>query len=807
MSMVPEGMPTEHNWETEDKILDIPLRFMVINRRRDPDIPESYSVIGKSGLRRVDGWDKASGKAAYPRDMSSPGMLYARILESPYPNAIVKSIDSSAAEALPGVRYVLRCDDSDFMVQYVLTAHPLFEGEPCAVAVVADSEEIAEEGLRLCKIEWETLPFVLTAEESLQPDAPSVLNTRHPYRDRSQDPTVNEINGTFAGSYCEFGEIGDIEAGFQEADQIIEYDIHREENIASCPSRANLQVWGIHGSGQTVGGGPFSISESYQSFYGGFGAMIQHVPLGLLGPILAQRTGRDVLTVTPASQDGFYAAADDKGWQHFKVGFKNDGTITAVQLDTLYDSTGFQNGIAHIAGFTSIKNTLVNYKAAWTNGPIYGPNRSELRFNTQAMSILFGKVAAELDMDPTELSLMNNGYEGHDVQALMQWQKDHGHPERDSLQECVDAGKAVMDWDNKWHAPGAKQLENGKMHGLGFCWDHNWSSIHENSNVSLFLKTDGKLTITAHHAEHGCDALTTMCMLAAESTGLKYEDVYIRPGYNYDGFTLQSGGGSASMSTNAWSIQRAGRELKPQILKAAVAEHAMEPTYDGFQHPELAVLTSAFPGLEWTDLDIKDSVVFEKANPDNSMTVAEVLGRTIVTSLFGQTIGPIHAWGCNTDGMYGAEHDRPTLNRQAMFVEVEVDTETGMVELLHGCAVNDVGRVVRPEGCYGQQVGGYIMGMGRSQMYEVVYDQATGVRMNTNLLDYKYPTMNDFTNIEAVPIETEMGFGAWGVVGVAENASDLMSSPVANAIYNATGVWVLDFPLTPAKVLKALGKA
>jgi xanthine dehydrogenase molybdenum-binding subunit len=233
----------------------------------------------------------------------------------------------------------------------------------------------------------------------------------------------------------------------------------------------------------------------------------------------------------------------------------------------------------------------------------------------------------------------------------------------------------------------------------------------------------------------------------------------------------------------------------------------INPTYEIPVLP--GKLESLFPGLKPEDLDIRDGVIFEKNNPDNSHTVFELVDQTqthVTANPMYQA--PFLGYGFCQGGAFGIDMPyRERLARQSHYAEIAVDTETGAIEVLKIVNVNDVGKVIDPLGVEAQQYGGTYMGLGRCMLEEGIYDPSTGVRLSDNIIDYKIPTMRDFGPIETYAIETALGYGPYGCLGVGESCSDLTSHIIAPALQNAIGVWIDTFPITPDKVLKALGKA
>jgi xanthine dehydrogenase molybdenum-binding subunit len=262
------------------------------------------------------------------------------------------------------------------------------------------------------------------------------------------------------------------------------------------------------------------------------------------------------------------------------------------------------------------------------------------------------------------------------------------------------------------------------------------------------------------------------------------------------------------MSVNGFAVRNAARKLKRRILEEATRPSGMTPRG---QYP------AAFPGVNPDELEMKDSTIYVKADPSRRMSLADLvqpmgaegpmchtpeMGGGAPRSNFSVPLFA-HAWHVQ-QGAYASYRLR--FCRQAHFMEVEVDTETGEVMIRKVVNVNDVGKVINWEGCEGQQYGGTYMGVGRGLFEEVVHDPVTGVMLNGNLLDYKFCTMNDVGPIETALVETGMGYGPYGVVGIGEDIASVVPSLLGPAVYNAIGVWIDDFPITPSKVLKALGK-
>jgi CO/xanthine dehydrogenase Mo-binding subunit len=801
---------------------------MLDNLRFDkyPLPEERQKSIGSRTVRRLDGVEKASGYANYTMDVQLPGMLYARFLTSPYPHAAIKSMDCSKAEALPGVRAILRYDDPEIQVKEDLGGHgvspklPLpgvahFQGEEVGAFVAADSEDIVDEALRLIKIEWDVRPFVLTVEDAMIDGAPLVNPEEFP---ESNIEAIHE-----AGR-------GDVEQGFRESDVVFEFTSRKLLHTYISPERP-CGVWRWNGEYPEIWckqQRPHIVKRAVASWFGGiphnrielhilyqgasFGGWSQYgwnQGGNYCAAVLSRRTGRPIKWSFTRRED-FFGGSMDEGIYHYKVGAKKDGTIMAVSGEAIYANPawGGQGPVLHLEECTKIPNLYGKRTLVFVNK---GPNtavRCEQLPNTHTLTLIHDHVAAELGLDPIEVALKNDGVHGHDMEVFGRKAKlDLGFPETDSLKECIKAGKKTIDWEKKWHAPGTKKLPNGRMHGVGFTWNHEWEDSASSSEIAMRLeRNDGTLRILAMRCDNGVNAETSYCQVAADELGMKIEDVFFRPQTDV-GFFTGTPDSSTNMSVNGFAVRHAARMLREKILKAAVSPRAV--TQRGSYPP-------FFPDCKPEDLDIKDSVIFLKKDPSKKLTLAEFVGPSgdqgafVFYELYGTERTPFtepmftHSYHVQVGAYKGGV--RPRFIRQCHFMEVEVDTETGEIIVTKVVNVNDVGKAINPMACEGQMYGGTYMGVGRALWEEMIHDPATGVLLNGNLLDYKIATIEDCGPIDTVLKESRLGFGPYGLVGIGENTPTMIPALLGPAVFNAIGVWIDDYPITPDKVLKALGK-
>jgi CO/xanthine dehydrogenase Mo-binding subunit len=784
------------------------------------DIPTmEFNEIGKRGIRRYDGYEKASGKALYTRDIQIPGMLYAKLLSSPYAHARILKMDTSKAEKLPGVRGVLRYDDPEIKgktlngsivgpnrmaeefagwalkpVKTILGNEAYFEGQWIGVAVAADTEELATEALRLVDIEWEELPFILHGEEALQPEAPILC----------PGAENNKVEDT-----RELIEKGNVEKGFKEADLVIEFGGKRDAHLwagAELPSVIarwsgdKLEMW-VHEQQPYLS--KLMLCEqldipmnkvNIHSPYNGCSFGERDNPpnwhqngMNVMTVLLAKKTDKPVKLVLNRAEN-FYGFSGDNMVCYFKVGALKNGTITAVEMKNIFDVFMCTPGIDHFIDNTRIPNLKCQGMTVDVSKPPSWWCRCEQLPNTFCLTLVFDHVADALGLDPTEVALKNDGCDGHDMSYLSQYKREKGFPDSDSLRECIEAGKKAMNWDEKWHLPGKKKLANGRMHGMAMTWSHDWDDIRGTGSAAVMIQNDGSVSIIAQHSDIGVNPWTAYIQIVADELGVKYEDVEINPFDLNQGFALMSPDGSCNLGSNGYVVKKAAQKAKSMLLDLAAEK------FD----------------LKADELDVKEGIIFEKGNPENKRTVAEVV--TMATPMMNAVViwtePPVIAWAWHTQGIWGEaiETGRPRLCRQAHFMEVEVDTETGEVEVTKVVNANDVGKAISPETVEGQMYGGTYMGLGRAFTEEMVWDTNTGVLLNRSLLDYKYAAMNDYPNVDTIIVETGLGHGPYGSTGIGENTATVLPALLGPAIHNAIGVWVDDFPITPAKVLKALEK-
>jgi CO/xanthine dehydrogenase Mo-binding subunit len=594
--------------------------------------------------------------------------------------------------------------------------------------------------------------------------------------------------------------IGDADKGFREADKITEFKVeHDEMSWAGTEAMVAVAEWKgdelecwFHGQDPKTNAAQ-AIEKIIKinkltihtplggAIFGGLSWMGAPETMIMIAGLASKRTGRPVKALYDHSH--FHGFEEALGSYYFKVGFKKNGKITAVQLHYI-GGLLIGNTVGKLHQASNIPNMRCTQSVVHHNrGPV-GPQRAGAPECT-VVTAVYDHVAGELGVDPTSIALINDGCYGHDMDWVVEnvKKKQGFDPNRDSLKEVLETGKKAIDWDNKWHLPGTRKLPNGKYHGLGCMWTEAWTHYSKSGiNVGLTMLRDGSVNIVARGCDNGTHRASTYTQIIATELGMRYEDVNWKnaddPGLDVAGL-----GSSTGLLRNSPPLVQAARKLKKVILECAVTPRA------GYMGPALGPL---FPGKKPEELDIRDSEIFEKANPSNKKPVFSVAA-FFSNQLFVTDIG-----GINNEEKY-------IMGRQAYFVEVEVDPDTGAVEIKQVVIARDCGRIFNPDSC-DQQLYGVYQGLGRSCNEAVYHDPRTGIKLNDNLIDYPQYTMNDIESIHIDKIETGLGYGPYGMIGLGESSACCSQTLTGPAIYNAIGKHVDSFPTTPDKILKALGK-
>ncbi len=752
-----------------------------------------FKIVGKS-VKRDDVLEKVTGEAQYTGDIKLPGMLHGKIKRAAIAHARIKSIDVSKALAYPGVKAVLTHETVPRVLhygsphprsasctkdQYILDDKVRFWGEGVA-AVAAISEEIADEALDLIEVEFEALPAVFEPEEAAQPGAP-LIHEVGPGGNLVLDPVrVNR---------------GDVDKGFAEADFVLEgtfaggrpHPAYMEPNVcvADWDGSNKLTFWTstqtsfmVRGILAEVLGLPLTkVRVLVDHMGGGFGAKQDLFQHEFLCALLAKETRRPV-KMEFTRHETFVAGRSRhpcKIW--LKQGFKNDGTLVARDMKLVYDSGAYGShgpGVT-IVGTTAAtslyrcENVRLEGRCVYTNTPINGAFRGYgVVQSYYALDIQMDEAAERLGMDPAELKLKNVVRAGDIAPS--------GHPILGhGLEICLQHGIDVLDWKALWNrdrTPDPKRPHIRKGWGIG-CEMHGSSAypgIKEQGNATVKVNEDGTVTLLTGAAGLGTGAHTALAQIVAEELGVRFEDVGVIHG-DTDVVPWDIG---AFASHTTYLVGTAAKMAAGKVRAAVLERAAMKLQVS----PE--------------EIDLSEGKVFLIAEPDRCMTVSEAMGPS----------RGIPAANIVANGTY-----EPTKSYSfaAHFTEVDVDTETGIVEVKRVVPVHDVGRVIHPIAAEGQIEGGIQQGIGHTLTEDYVIDKKTGRSLNAGLVDYKMPLSMDMPDIETIVLEAAPDPGGpWGAKGVGEDPIIAIGPSIANAIHDAIGVRFHHYPITPEDILKAL---
>lgn len=757
--------------------------------------PEDFTVLGKS-QPLIQWLPIFNGTANYTQNLTMPNMVYMKTLRSPHPHARVLSIDTSAAEALPGVvavlhRFNIPEEYADVTVSGGALPHGLFDeeiqqvGAPI-VALVAETEQIADEALKLIEVEYEVLPFVVDYLAGAQPDAIKLW-------DNDLDGTITSIREQIRG---------DPEVGFAEAALIVENKTSRlTEQNAPLELSSGLFWWENEQLNLSWTTRHAHADRNRLAQALGLPAnQIRIVQVGYLGSsygshrtshtgeihaaILAKLTGRPVKYIWTRSEDFIYRTARAAETTEGKMGVTEDGIITAAEYKTIADSgaLGSNRATGAWVGFQTlynIPNLRLEGTGVYTNSVRSGTFRCVSHpYATLAQEPLIDRAAYALGMNPLDIRLANINEVGH---------PDTGRPySNPGLRDTIVQATDTIGWADKWHLPGANEVRPGVFHGIGMA-AHTCShgAGGHPSTATVIVHTDGTLTVQSAAAEVGPGQRTVMRMIASETLGIPYDLTQITASVD-TAFTADTGNTAGSRQTNSggWGVYEAAMDAKQQILQGA-AQQFMDDAADEDPPREIQVSPE--------ELDIRDGFVFFKEDPDVRMEVGDAVTAVVPnSSVYGR----------------GAHFHPPTWQRLAFgahAAEVEVDTLTGEIKVLDYAAAHDIGRALNPTALENQIQGGVLMGLSAAIYEGLFHDLATGLPISDNILEYKMISIVDVPrDVKVIMVERPKEYGVYGAHGIGEPPMALPSPTIINAVYNAIGVWIEDTPLTRDKVLAAV---
>ena len=748
-----------------------------------------YKYIGKP-LPRRDAADIVTGAVQYTDDLKFQNLLYGRVLRSPYAHALIKKIDKTKASALRGVKAVLTWEDiPDFRGGTprnvrVLDKKVRYVGDAVAL-VAATTEEIAEEALDLIEVEYEVLPAVFDIDAALKPGAPAVYE---------EYPNNILPGGTIIyGENCLKGVVrGDVEKGFAEADVITEGTFGYENIPNALPPESvgaialweepnKVTVWGTTQAPYLdkvtlfhVFNRQLEIRTIGPQCGGGFGTKITCWQVQSYAVLLTRATRCPVKVMYTKEEHMANFTLRVGSRISAKVGIKKDGTLTAIQgtwyVDTGYFSFTTQAQVAIGSGELMIMAQCPNWDlknhVVVTNRNASAATRG---FGGQELKCSFIPLLClameKAGLDPFEVLKKNyvkpgGGYYWRDGE----WYNYRGV----NFAKAMDAGAERFGWKERWKGWLTPTLVDGeRRRGIGVGVHGNADVGEDAAEAYVQLGYNNTATIFLCVTEHGTGQKSNYAKMAAEVLQIPPDRISMTPADSL--VTPFEFGPVGSRGTYAIgsAVIRAAEDARWKLLE--------------FAAPKLGVTPD--------ELDTADGVIFLKSNPQKGIKWRAMGNdRTIL-------------------GYGRFEPDFTMCNCMMSFVEVEVDTETGKVTLLRVVNATDVGQIIDPHGLEGQLNGCLgSAGIDSAIFEETVLDRRTGHIMNPNLIDYKWRTFAELPVLDHVVLETPFPSHRFHAVGVGEVATSPGPSAVLMAVSNAVGTWLYEYPVTPQRILRALGK-
>ncbi|MFN8660276.1 MAG: xanthine dehydrogenase family protein molybdopterin-binding subunit [Thermomicrobiales bacterium] len=726
------------------------------------------SVVGKHHPR-LEGREKVSGRARYASDVRLPGQLYARVLRSPFPHARIASIDTSKAEAAPGVHAVisvLNAPDMPWFEDGKLFDRTLrYIGDEVA-AVAAESEEQAEDALHLIEVTYEPLPYVMTAEAALADGAPKV----HP-------------EGNIGGEVVEY-ERGDLDAGFRQAEVIVERTfttqaaLHNSLEAHGCTASwegdhltiwsSTQAVWVVRDQvAEKLGLPQHHVRVIKHHMGGGFGAKQIPWKPDVIASLLSRDAGRPVQLILDRRAENLASGNRNPTRQTVRIGAKRDGTLTAIEAIITQEIGAYRTGgeASNVSGTYKSLYRCPNVHTKQT--PVYintgpavafrAPGYVEAAF---ALEQVMDELAHRLELDP--VTLRERNYADHDQESG----KPYSLPE--GLQLAYDQVAPALAEMRQERNRGSET----RRRGVGFA-AHDWMGGHGDppGYAQIELNADGTVNVITGTQDIGSGTRTGLAQVAAEELGLPMAAISLQLGDTAVGPYSPVSSGSATQATIGPAIRAAAADLKRQILDVAAA--LLETRAER--------------------LSIEDGQVLVDGKRPGEVSLAEVADK-------------IKPHMLRAEGARGPNPEDLIIRTfGAQCAAIEVDTETGEITVQRVVTAHDCGRIVNPTLVDSQIIGGIVQGVGFALTEERITDDARGYVLNPNLENYHVPTVKDIPAIEHRHIGVpDSKANSTGAKGIGEPPLIPTGPAIANALYDALGVRIHEAPLTRERVLAAL---
>ena len=749
----------------------------------------AYNVIGTRPIR-PDGLEKVTGQAIYGADVRLPGMVYGAVLRSPHAHANIKRIDTSKAASMPGVLAVITgadmpAADSKALVGGEITtsakyasnqlmAHGkvLYKGHPVAAMAAVDLNT-AIEATKLIQVEYEILKPVINVDDALAPDAPIL------HDDLVGDNLGEKVENTNLAKVSRM-ESGDVEAGFQASTIVLEREyvlatvhqgyIEPQVSTAVWQGDGRLSIWtstqGAFGV-RNATSGVLHVPESKIKVVpceigGGFGGKLS-IHLEPIAAMLSKISGRPVQVVMDR-KSVFEASSPAPGAKvKVKLGVDDSGKIKAGVAELWYEAGAFPGssvggGCRCIFGAYRMESLRIDGYDVVVNKPksaaYRAPGAPQAAF---AMESLVDEICETLKMDPLEFRLLNSTREGDRQPAGPSFPRVGGV-------EVQQAAKESPHWTSKLERQGPNGLKRGRGVATGV-----WFNGGFRSSVNMSVNSDGTVSLVEGSVDIG-GSRASISMQAAEVLGIPAEDV--RPtvadtesvGYN------DNTAGSRTTNASGHAAYNAAQEALTKMAERAAKVWDIKPE----------------------EVQFEDAVFSAKSDPELRLTFKEVAAK------FRETGGPVNATGATMVAGGAASFG-------TAMVDVEVDPETGKVDVIRCTMVQDAGKAIHPAYVEGQMQGGVVQGIGWA-LNEEYYMSEQGSMENSTFLDYRMPTTLDMPMVETIIVEVPNPRHPFGVRGVGETSIIPTLAAVANAVYDAVGVRFPSTPIKPGRILEALDR-
>lgn len=748
-------------------------------------VNEKLKKIGKR-VRRIDAYDKVTGKAKYTSDIKLPGMLYAKFIRSTVPHAGIRSIDISKAMTLPGVHavHLIENSEKEGEDQNEESRYPVIKyvGQPIG-GVAAESLEIAKDAISMIRITYDTKPFVIDLEEAMKADAPIVFD--QPIGQQQDGGDIGEthdgskgegnVRGPSTSSFFG-GPRGDLSEGFGEADVIVERtyrtQVHThmplETHGVVVDWRPDLMT--VYASTQNTAAvrdemaSIFNLPKSKvrvicEFMGGGFGAKHSAGSFGPMAARLARKTGRPVWLMVDRKEEHLAEGNRPNSIQYLKIGAKKDGTLTAIQQRS-HGTAGVALG-AGVGRIAQVLYTCPNFAteqydvlthagpgAAWR-----APGNVQGAFGLEQA---IDELAEKLKMDPLALRDRIDKSEVRKVER--------------------QRGAKLFDWSRRQPAGSGK---GSVRKGLGM-GQSTWPRfVTLDSSVEVKIHNDGGVEIRSSVQDIGTGTKTILAQVVAEELGLEVRDIRVNIGDTF--FPVGPGSGGSVVTGSITPPTRNAAFLAKKELLGMVAKHWE---------------------TDAGELTLVDGQVSHKSDSSKKISFKEAT-RLMRTSQISKTAsrsddygGFQQAWGL-AYGELGS----------VQFAEVTVNMDTGFVKVDRIVAAHSCGRPLNIGQLESQINGGVIQGVSYALYEDRIMDNGTGHMMNANVDHYMTPFSMEIPQIDSLIIEEYSARSSTDAYGIGEPANIATAAAIANAVYNAIGVRMYEIPITPARILNALNNS